>query len=161
MTDRPITQANGVVVDLRRTMNHLPVLTNDIAPKVCQQQAVTVKPTDGAKYRQNLPYGSEEHTALYHRLRQSQEGVHGSAKDEAGVALANPGRRRVRGWAAQQLFAAFLLAQTATNRIFAFLRDAVLDENGHLYVERRVPVSDAEPSLTSGAPPGAANPFNG
>ena len=62
----------------------------------------------------------------------------GRAKDEAGVAMANPGRRRVRGWAAQQLFAAFLLAETATRRIYRFLADAKTDRNGDLCVERRL-----------------------
>ena len=52
--------------------------------------------------------------------------------------MANPGRRRVRGWAAQQLFAAFLLAETATGRILRFLTDAKTDRDGHLYVERRL-----------------------
>ncbi len=158
MTPRPIKHPNGVEADLRRTIKHLPVLTNDVAPTVCQQQAVTVEATDGAKYRQRLQYGTEEHTSLYHRLRQSQEGVHGSAKNEASVALSNPGRRRVHGWAAQQLFAAFLLARTATERIATFLRDAVRDESNALYVPRSVPTTNDKPRVTSGAPPGAENP---
>lgn len=154
-TPRPIRQPDGTRADLRRTINHQTVLTDGHAPKVCQQETVTVTIEDGAKYRQNLPYGSPEQIDLYHRLRQGTEGVHGTAKDEAKVALANPGRRRVRGWAAMQVFTAFLFAETATQRIMTFLNNAVEDHEGHLYVPRRKRTNGHGPT---GAPPGAALP---
>lgn len=157
MEPRPTRQADGLKIDVRRMINHHPVITDGEPPLVCRQEAVSVTPEDGAKYRQPLPFGSPEQIDLYHRLRQSQEGVHGTAKDEAGVALANPGRRRVRGWAAQQLFAAFLLAETATRRITRFLDDAVQDDNGDLYVPRRAstdPSHDGPGGASTGSPPG-------
>lgn len=135
-TPRPTKQSDGLVADLRPVIRHTKVLTRSAMPKVCAQESVAVEADHAAKYRQSLPYGSDLHDGVYNRLRQSQEGVHGSAKDEAAVALDNPGRRRVHGWAAQQLFAAFLLAETATRRIITFLRDAIPDEHGHLYVPR-------------------------
>ena len=150
--DRPIRQSDGTRVDLRRTIDHRKVLTNGHAPKVCQQETVTVTIEDGAKFRQPLPFPSDQQAAVYNRLRQGTEGVHGTAKDEAKVALANPGRRRVRGWAAMQVFAAFLLAETATQRIITFLRDAITDDEGHLYVPRRERTGSHAPT---GAPPGA------
>lgn len=150
---RPTMQPNGMKHDLRRQINHLPVLTNGQPPAVCQQETVTVTIEDGAKYRQTLPFGSDDHATIYNRLRQAQEGVHGTAKDEAGVALANPGRRRIRGWAATQLFTAFLLAETATRRILAFLRDHELDENGDMYVPRRARTGNHSPTYM---PPGGA-----
>lgn len=154
---RPTKQPDGAVVDVRRKIKHLKVLTNGVAPKVCQQDAVSVSIEDGSKYRQSRLFASDEQTSLYHRLRQSQEGVHGTAKDEAGVALANAGRRRVRGWAAQQLFAAFLLAETSMRRIIRFLKDAKTDPNGDLYVDRSLPETEngAPTSMTTGSPPGA------
>ncbi|MFC7497077.1 MULTISPECIES: hypothetical protein [unclassified Nocardioides] len=154
---RPTRQPDGAVVDVRRKIKHKKVLTNGVAPKVCQQEAISLAPADGAKFRQSMTYGSDEHTAVYHRLRQSQEGFHGSAKDDAQVALANPGRRRVRGWAAQQLFAAFLIAETSTRRILTFLRNAKTDHNGDLYVDRRpIPGVEYDPTvLTTGSLPGA------
>lgn len=154
-TERPIRQADGTRVDLRRTIDHRKVLTNGKPPKVCQQETVTVTIEDGAKYRQSLPFASPEQISLYNRLRQGTEGVHGTAKDQAKIALANPGRRRVRGWAAMQVFTAFLLAETATQRILTFLRDAVEDHQGHLYVPRRKRTGSHGPT---GAPPGAALP---
>lgn len=144
MQARPTRQPDGAVVDVRRVIDHRKVLTDGTAPAVCQQESITITPRDGAKFRQTLQYGSEEQTAVYHRLRQSQEGVHGTAKDEAGVAMAHPGRRRVRGWAAQQLFAAFLLAETATRRIHRFLTNAKTDRNGDLYVDRHL-MADKSP----------------
>jgi len=153
--ERPIRQADGTRMDLRRTIDHRKVLTNGQPPKVCQQETVTVTVEDGAKFRQNLPFASPEHIDLYNRLRQGTEGVHGTAKDEAKVALANPGRRRVRGWAALQVFTAFLLAETATQRIITFLRNAVEDHDGHMYVPRRKRTGNNAPT---GAPPGAALP---
>ena len=92
--DRPITQIDGLKIDLRRTIDHTKVMTNGAMPKVCSSQTVTVSPNDGAKFRQELQYGSPEQMSRYTLLRQSQEGIHGTAKDEAGVALASPGRRR-------------------------------------------------------------------
>lgn len=154
-TERPTRQPDGTRVDLRRIIDHTKVLTNGQRPQVCLQETVTVTIEDGAKYRQSLPFGSPEQISLYNRLRQGTEGVHGTAKDEAKVALANPGRRRVRGWAALQVFTAFLFAETATQRIRTFLRNAVTDDEGHLYVLRRKRTGKNAPT---GAPPGAALP---
>lgn len=161
-TPRPTRQPDGAVVDVRRKINYKKVLTNGTAPTVCQQEAVSLAPTDGAKYRQNRLYGTPEHSEIYYRLRQSQEGVHGTAKDEATIALANAGRRRVRGWAAQQVFAAFLLAETTTRRILTFLSNAKTDPNGDLYVDRRevVDTTGSPDHPTSGSPPGAPPVIN-
>lgn len=153
--ERPIRQPDGTRVDLRRTIDHRKVLTNGHAPKVCTNESVTVTIEDGAKFRQSMPFASPEQISVYNRLRQGTEGVHGTAKDEAKIALANPGRRRVRGWAAMQVFAAFLLAETATQRILTFMRNAVTDEKGHLYVPRRKRTGEHGPT---GAPPGTALP---
>jgi hypothetical protein len=155
LDERPIRQPDGTRADLRRTIDHSKVLTNGQAPKVCKQETVTVTIEDGAKYRQFLPFASPEQIDLYNRLRQGTEGVHGTAKDEAKVALANPGRRRVRGWAALQVFTAFLLAETATQRVITFLKNAITDHQGHLYVPRRKRTDTHAPT---GGAPGAAPP---
>ncbi len=161
MNPRPTRQPDGAVVDLRRHINHRKVLTDGHAPKVCSQESITLTEDDGAKYRQSRMFGSDDHTSIYYRLRSSQEGVHGSAKAEAGVALANAGRRRVRGWAAQQLFAALLFAETATRRIHTWLTNAKEDRNGDLYVDRLL-YADTDTTSpgggTTGSPPGAAPP---
>ena len=154
-TPRAIRQADGTKADLRPVINHQPVLTNGAAPKVCQQEAISVSRTDGAKYRQPLRFGTIEHTNIYNALRQSQEGIHGSAKDEAKTALASASRRRVRGLAAMEIFVGFVFAEVACRRIHRFLLDARPDENGDLYVPRIIRTGD---HATTANPPGATPP---
>lgn len=121
--------------------------TNGVWPRPCRQEAVTIQgdrrsesgPRNLAadRYRQALIFGTHEHTDTYNALRQSQEGLHGFAKDDAYEALGTPGKRRVKGRAAQSLFAAFLLAAAGIRKVRTFLRCAAQDENGDLYVRRR------------------------
>ena len=78
-------------------------------PRLCTQTAITIAPDVGARYRQDLPYGSPAWHARYAALRNTIEGLNGYAKDTAHQALAQPARRRVRGIAAQSIFTALLL----------------------------------------------------
>ncbi len=84
-------------------------------PKLCQQTAITIAPGLGARYRQDLPYGSPAWQARYATLRNTIEGLNGFAKDPAHQALAQPGRRRARGIAAQSLKIRAWRALTATS----------------------------------------------
>lgn len=154
-TPRVTRQADGTKADLRPVINHRPVLTNGAAPSVCKQEAVSVSRTDGAKHRQPLRFGTIEHTNIYNALRQSQEGIHGSAKDEAKTALGSASRRRIRGLAAMEIFVGFVFAEVACRRIQRFLRDARPDENGDLYVPRVIRTGD---HATTANPPGATPP---
>lgn len=127
--------------------------TNGVWPKPCRQESVTIdlrpdNPTgvDLAKYLQDLPFGSDEHTDTYNALRQSQEGLHGFAKDEGKEALGSSGKRRTRGYAAQSLFAAVLLAAAGIRKVRAFLKRAVEDTNGDLYVTRNKRTGDHAPT---------------
>jgi hypothetical protein len=78
-------------------------------PRICRQTAITIAPDTGARYRQDLPYGSPAWHRTYATLRNTIEGLNGYAKDPAHEALAQPARRRVRGIAAQSIFTALLL----------------------------------------------------
>ena len=71
------------------------------------------RPRRGARHRQDLPDGSTAWHARYATFRNTTKGLNGYAKDQAHQALAQPGRRRIRGIAAQSLFTALLL--TAAN----------------------------------------------
>jgi hypothetical protein len=86
-------------------------------PKTCRQTAITIAPDVGARYRQDLPYGSPAWHACYATLRNTIEGLNGYAKDPAHEALAQPARRRVRGIAAQSIFAALLLMAANIRKI--------------------------------------------
>jgi hypothetical protein len=89
-------------------------------PKICRQTAITLAPDVGARYRQDLPYGSPAWHARYATLRNTIEGLNGYAKDPAHQALAAPGRRRVRGIAACSLFTALLLMAANIRKIRAW-----------------------------------------
>jgi hypothetical protein len=91
----------------------------DEPPKVCRQTAITIAPDEGARYRQDLAYGTPAWHTRYATLRNTIEGLNGYAKDPAHQALAQPGRRRVRGIAAQALFTALLLMAANIRKIRA------------------------------------------
>jgi hypothetical protein len=89
-------------------------------PRLCRQTAITIAPDTGARYRQDLPYGSPAWHKTYATLRNTIEGLNGYAKDPAHQALAQPARRRVRGIAAQSIFTALLLAAANIRKIRAW-----------------------------------------
>ena len=89
-------------------------------PRLCRQTAITIAPDIGARYRQELPYGSPAWHQCYATLRNTIEGLNGYAKDTAHQALAQPGRRRVRGIAACSLFTALLLTAANIRKIRAW-----------------------------------------
>jgi hypothetical protein len=89
-------------------------------PKICRQTAITIPPDAGARYRQDLPYGSPAWHSRYAALRNTIEGLNGYAKDPAHQALGQPGRRRVRGIAAQSVFTALLLTAANIRKIRAW-----------------------------------------
>ena len=89
-------------------------------PRICRQTAITIAPDIGARYRQDLPYGSPAWHARYATLRNTIEGLNGYAKDPAHQALAQPARRRVRGIAAQSIFTALLLMAANIRKIRAW-----------------------------------------
>src|SRR5271166_5234911 len=89
-------------------------------PRLCRQTAITIAPDVGARYRQDLPYGSPAWHARYATLRNTIEGLNGLVKDTAHEALAAPARRRVRGIAACSLFTALLLMAANIRKIRAW-----------------------------------------
>jgi len=88
-------------------------------PRICRQTAITIAPGIGARYRQDLPYGSPAWHKSY-ALRNTIEGLNGLIKDPAHEALAQPARRRVRGIAAQSIFTALLLMAANIRKIRAW-----------------------------------------
>ena len=88
--------------------------------RICRQTAITIPPGTGARYRQDLPYGSPAWQARYATLRNTIEGLNGYAKDPAHQALGQPARRRIRGIAACSLFTALLLMAANIRKIRAW-----------------------------------------
>ena len=89
-------------------------------PRLCIQTAITIAPDTGARYRQDLPYGTPAWHARYATLRNTIEGLNGLIKDPAHEALAQPARRRVRGIAAQSVFTALLLMAANIRKVRAW-----------------------------------------
>jgi hypothetical protein len=102
----------------------------DEPPKICRQTAITTAPDVGARYRQDLPYGTPAWHARYATLRNTIEGLNGLIKDTAHEALAAPARRRVRGIAACSLFTALLLMAANIRKIRAWRALTASDQAG-------------------------------
>jgi hypothetical protein len=98
--------------------------------RICQQDSVVFPPEAGAKFLQNLHYGSPEWEATYHTLRNTIEGFNGIAKNGARAALGDADRRRIRGVAAQTLFVALLIFGTNVRTVTSFIERAVPDADG-------------------------------
>jgi hypothetical protein len=117
-------------------LGKVPVLSPPAEPpKVCTQSAVTIAPDIGARHRQDLAFGSEDWARTYAAYRNTIEGWNGYVKDTAHEALAEPGRRRVRGIAAQSVFVALLLMAANFRKIAAF-RQLVADGTAGKVAER-------------------------
>ena len=99
-------------------------------PRLCRQTAITIAPDVGARYRQDLPYASPAWHQCYAALRNTIEGLNGYAKDPAHQALAQPGRRRVRGIAAQSIFTALPLMAANIRKIRACRSLTASDQTG-------------------------------
>ena len=100
-------------------------------PRICRQTAITIAPDIGARYRQDLPYGSPAWHKCYATLRNTIEGLNGLIKDPAHEALAQPARRRVRGIAAQSVFTALLLMAANIRKIRAWRALTARDKATH------------------------------
>ena len=128
-------------------------------PTVCCQNSATFPPEPGAKYLQPMQYGSPEWRKTYGTLRNAVEGANGIVKDGAHAALGDATRRRVRGVAAQSLFAALAFMATNIRMIRSFDREALPDHAGVLRRPRPRrkfrPLSTWAPTVQarSGAPP--------
>ena len=105
-------------------------------PTLCSSGSTSIRRDVLTKFRQPLTYAKPLHNGVYRAGRNSQEGVHGSAKDDAQEALGAPGRRRKRGLAAQSLYAAVSLAVTTLRKVASFLEHTKPDKDGRPCVPR-------------------------
>lgn len=119
-----------------KSVGKVPVLSPpEVPPKVCTQSAITVAPDVGARHRQDLAFGTEEWARTYATYRNTTEGWNGFAKDTAHEALAQPGRRRVRGIAAQSILVTVQFMAANIRKVAAF-REMVDEGAGPKVAER-------------------------
>ena len=97
-------------------------------PRCCRQESVTISPEAGAKFSQDLPFGTPEHKRTFGPLRNSVEGTNGSLKDGGHEGMADPQRRRIRGVAAQTILVAFQVLAGNLRRIDGFLNRMAAEE---------------------------------
>jgi hypothetical protein len=132
-----------------KAIGKIPVLGPPLEPpKTCTQSAVTIAPDIGARFRQDLAYASEAWARTYATYRNTIEGLNGYAKDSAHESLGSPGRRRVRGIAAQSVFVTLLLVAANFRKIAAFrqmVRDGQAAKVAERARRRRVSLSDYRP----------------
>jgi hypothetical protein len=138
----------------QRAVGKIPVLLAPAdPPKICTQSAITIAPDIGARHRQDLAFGSPQWARTYATYRNTIEGTNGYVKDTAHQSLASPGRRRVRGIAAQSLFVGLLL-MAANFRKTAAYRDLVQAGDAHKVVararRRRISIAEYRPPPPAG-----------
>lgn len=138
----------------KRALGKIPVLDPPSdPPKVCTQSAITIAPDIGARHRQDLAFGSPEWARTYATYRNTIEGTNGYVKDAAHESLGSPGRRRVRGIAAQSLFMGLLLMAANFRKIAAY-RDLVESDEGSKVLERarrrRISITEHRPPPPAG-----------
>jgi hypothetical protein len=132
-----------------QALGKVPVLSPpEVLPKLCTQSAITVAPDIGARHRQDLAFGSDQWARTYAAYRNTIEGLNGFAKDTAHEALAEPGRRRVRGIAAQSVFVAMSLMAANFRKIATFRQmaaDGTAQKVAARAQRRRVRLADYRP----------------
>lgn len=132
-----------------RALGKVPVLSPpELPPKVCTQSAITLAPDVGARYRQDLAFATEGWARTYATYRNTIEGLNGFVKDPAHEALAEPGRRRVRGIAAQGVFVTLLLMAANFRKVAAWravVSEVRADKVAERARRRRVSVKDYRP----------------
>lgn len=94
--------------------------------KGCMQSSVTIPPWVGAKHAQEYPYMSEQWHAHYGLGRAHVENQNMRLKMSHAAALHDPGRRPARGFFAQILYTAILIAATNCNAIYKWMREKLL-----------------------------------
>lgn len=98
--------------------------------RICTQTSVSFTPTAGAKYRQDIQFGTPDWHAAYAVARNTNEGFNGYVKDGAFEALADPSRRRLRGRTAHHLLTTLLVVSANIRKIRTFLAETGSTDGG-------------------------------
>jgi hypothetical protein len=108
-----------------------------LVPKACRQVTIKMPVGVGAKFGQELRFGSERWSKLYRTSRSTNEGTNGIAKRAHPIDISNPNIRRVRGVAAQTILHSIQLMAINLDRIRAFLTAKVHDPDWSAKNQRR------------------------
>lgn len=129
---------------------HLPLIVDvpKRLPDVCTTTRVTIDRVEGAKYRQELQYGSDKHHGIYTVLRETVEGANGTAKRCIEQDLESTPRRPGRGIAAVHMYTALILFSENLRRIQRFAVAAEAADDGSVVVKnpRKTPRRRSRPA---------------
>lgn len=95
----------------------------EVPDRICTQSSVDFGPEDGLRDAQLYRYQSSEWSDAYRVGRNTDESYHAYVKDTGHEALDISSRRRIRGFAAQQVLATMLLVSGNIRKIIKFLTD--------------------------------------
>ena len=90
-------------------------------PICTNANSMTIPAKAGAKYKQSLPWESEEWNRAYHYPRNTIEGKNGYIKNSKGGSVASHDRRRLRGVAGQFFLTGIMIAAENIRAIEEFL----------------------------------------
>ncbi len=96
-------------------------------------------PSPSTTHGQSLDYGSDAWHEVFTAGRQTIESINAYLKDESKEHLGAPGRRRVRGIAAAQVFASRLAAAANIRKIQKFYCEAFITRQGRIGVPVKSP----------------------
>jgi hypothetical protein len=127
--------------------------------RICHQTSVSFPPTVGAKYRQDVPFGTAAWQAMYATARNTIEGFNGYVKDGPHEALGNATRRRLRGRTAQHFLTALLVMAANIRKLRTFLDNCATSSQTQRprRKRRRETLTDYLP-VSSRPPPAAQMP---
>jgi hypothetical protein len=90
--------------------------------EICSKTSVKFPAHAYIKFEQDKDYGTVEHDELLTSARNSAEGTFGQLKDNGYEGLSAASRRRVRGYAAAQVFVTLLLVAFNIRTISSFMK---------------------------------------
>lgn len=88
--------------------------------RICTQTSVSFPPTVGAKYRQDIQFGSADWARRFRTMRSTIEGFNGYVKDPAFEDIETSARRRLRGQTAQHLLVALLVVSANIRKLLTW-----------------------------------------
>ena len=104
---------------------------------VCTHEMVTMHLIKESRYLQPLQYKSPEWRRMYTFARNLVEGKSAHAKTQGAEAIAEPGRRRLRGLTAQSVLMTFLVVSSNLRQINSFEQNAARPEERRTKRTRR------------------------
>ncbi|MEC5170370.1 hypothetical protein [Glaciihabitans sp. GrIS 2.15] len=90
--------------------------------EICSKTSVKFPAHAYIKFEQDKDYGTVEHEELLTSARNSAEGTFGQLKDNGFEGLSSASRRKVRGYAAAQVFVTLLLVAFNIRTISSFMK---------------------------------------